>query len=75
MQIIVNNGAVEETNPRMVPVDFSAFNKIKRICKFASRFCKFSCALQGVLRIIKLSGGKIVAKNIRNISLHDLPKK
>ena len=57
---------------------YVSFNKIKRICKFASRFCKFSCALQGVLRIKKICKnirGKIVAKNTRKISLHDLPKK
>ena len=32
-------------------------NKIKRICKFASRFCKVSCALQGVLGIILILQG------------------
>ena len=32
-------------------------NKIKRICKFASRFWKFSCALQGVLGIILILQG------------------
>ena len=37
--------------------NFSHFNKIKRICKFASRFCKVSCALQGVLGIILILQG------------------
>ena len=41
-----------QDSPDMFSVLQHQLNKIKRICKFASRFCKFSCALQGVLRII-----------------------
>ena len=28
-------------------------NKIKRICKFASRFCRFNLDLEGILRIFQ----------------------